>query len=333
MSTDRAMYRVELEADQALHLGVGTGSGFSRATRRYVPGSTLCGAACGAWWREHPQGDQAGFDALLNGLSFGDAVASDAADGAVPRAAALDRRVCKAGTEVCSDIGVSMATLACPTCGAACEPAKGQRSSRGTALITGTRVSLGVTEQAKDELLFERQGLLVASGNHLVALAVGQVESLLQPGQVLRVGAAGTVAGRVSVVAVRRDEPGRLVLATGRHQLRVELLSPGVYVDGFGFASNRPTPEDLRWAFALPDRTPVSVDRAFTRWTTASGWHAAANRPKPEDAAVVAHSVFHISVTAEHAIEALALAHDLGLRTGEGYGWARLGVLEEIPDA
>jgi hypothetical protein len=194
-------------------------------------------------------------------------------------------------------------------------------------------VSLGATEQSVEDLLFARQALVLDAGATLVALAVGDVGSLLRPEQVLRVGAAGTVAGRVVVVSVRREVPRQLALTPGRHRLRVELLTPGVYVDAFGLASSRPSADDLRWGFRLPDDTTISVDRAFTRWTRASGWHSAANCPKPEDAAVVAHSVFHLTATPDRDVTASALVHDLGLRTGEGYGWAQLAVLEEEPSA
>jgi hypothetical protein len=192
-----------------------------------------------------------------------------------------------------------------------------------------TRVALTAQEQAEDELLFERQGLILDDDARLVALAAGDIGWLVQPGGVVRVGAAGTVAGRATVDAVEPVEAPTLTLDTGEHRVRIELLTPGVYVDDFGFAVDRPTSADVRWAFGLPDSTDVDVERVFIRWTTASGWHTAVNRPKPEDAAVVAHSCFHLRLTVETPVVAPMVVHDLGLRTGEGYGWARLGPLSE----
>jgi hypothetical protein len=37
------LHRVDLHADQVLHLGTGRGSGFSGTTHRHVPASTLRG--------------------------------------------------------------------------------------------------------------------------------------------------------------------------------------------------------------------------------------------------------------------------------------------------
>jgi hypothetical protein len=188
-------------------------------------------------------------------------------------------------------------------------------------------VALTPHEQARDDMLFERQGLILDDDTRLIALAVGDIGWLARPGRVLRVGAAGSVAGRVTVTAVEQIPAPTLTLDAGPVDVRVELMTPGVYVDDFGFAADRPAPDDLRWAFRLPAGTGVDVVRAFTRWAIASGWHTAANRPKPEDTAVVAHSCYHVRLDLPARVTVPTIVHDLGLRTGEGYGWARLDPL------
>lgn len=336
MKPATTLHRVVLRADQALHLGTGRGSGFSGATHRHIPGSTLRGALCAAWWRDHPDADQSDFDARVALVSFGDAVPGPppGAGGLLPLpvAAALDRRTCKYPRAGCPPTGHPWTIQDCPHCGGRTEPAKGERVlPEGARVSATTRVALTAQEQARDKMLFERQGLVVDDGTSLVALAAGDIGWLAQPGGVVRVGAAGTVAGRVTVSAVEPIEAPPLTLEAGENRVRAELVTSGVYVDDFGFATDRPTPEDIHWAFGLPDDTDthVEVETAFVRWTTASGWHAAANGPKPEDAAVVAHSCFHLRLTVRTPVAVPTVVHDLGLRTGEGYGWAWLAPLAE----
>lgn len=339
MKGPATLHRIVLRADQALHLGTGRGSGFSGVTHQHVPGSTLRGALCAAWWRDHPAANQPDFDARIVSISFGDAIPSPGPGTTgplpMPVSAALDRRTCKYPQVDCPRTGHPWTVQDCPDCGGRTEPAKGERvvsASADVRVSAATRVALTPHEQARDDMLFERQGLVVGDDTCLVAPAAGDIGWLVKPGQVIRVGAAGTVAGRMTVVAVEPVETPTLALDAGENQVRVELMTPGVYVDDFGFAIDRPTPDDVRWAFRLPGDTRVDVERAFIRWTTASGWHTAANRPKPEDAAVIAHSCFHIRLSLATPVTAPTLVHDLGVRTGEGYGWARLQPLAVPPE-
>lgn len=331
------LFRVELRSDQVLHLGVGRGSGFSGATRRFVPGSTLRGALCAAWWREHPHADPTDFEALIAGFSVGDAVPGPAAapDDApvpsVPRAVPLDRVLCKYPTEACPAGGHPWTVETCPVCGGRTEPAKAQRSTLGGCVFTATRVALTGQEQAEEDRLFAREGLQVAPGTLLVALAAGDVDRLAAPGQVLRIGAATSVAGRAVVESVRPYAVPRLPLGAGEHRLRIELLTAAVFVDDFGFAASAPSADDLASAFGLLSDSFVTLERAFTRWSTASGWHSAANVPKPEDAVVVAHSAYHLTVETPVPMEVPRVVHDLGLRTAEGYGWAMVEPLAGGP--
>lgn len=336
MSTTRPLHRVVLRAHQALHLGTGRGAGFSAVTRRHVPGSTLRGALCASWWREHPGSDQADFEARIARVSFGDAVAksSDGFDQPLPLpvAASLDRRVCKAPRTGCPETGYPWTVVECSVCRGRTEPAKGERVMHGAAVRAATRVALTPSEQARDDMLFERQGLLLNDDTRLVALAAGDIGWLTQPGQVLRIGASGSVAGRVTVAALEPVETPTLALDAGENRTRIELMTPGVYIDEWGFAVDRPTAEDIHWAFRLSEDTQVTVERAFVRWTTASGWHTASNRPKPEDSAVVAHSCYHVVLDVPTSTSVPRVVHDLGLRTAEGYGWASLSTLEALPE-
>lgn len=336
------LHMIVMDPKQTMHLGVGRGSGFSAETRKYVPGSAVRGALSAAWWRAHPSASQADFDSLIATISCSDAVVSWDAGVSGPSlqwtagAAALDRKICK----LCkpNDPGVPIEgfpwdATECRVCRGPLEPSKGNRVlPRGAEVLSATRVELNEREQAKDDHLYEREGLNTGS-RALVALAAGRVKELAKTGQVLRIGAATSVAGRLAIADVVPYAPPSLAISPGKSRLRVEMLTPGVFVDEFGCAVNRPTTHDLRWSFQLPETAGITVERAFTRWTTASGWHTMANRPKPEDIAVVAHSCFYVRVEVDEPITVPTIVHDLGIRTGEGCGWASLSTLLESADA
>lgn len=329
------LHLIVMEPEQTIHLGVGRGSGFSSESHQYVPGSTLRGALSAAWWRTHPKAKQADFDDLIATVTCSDAVVSSDASRWSTRVAALDRKVCK----LCrpNDPGVPpdgfpWATKTCPACDGPMEPSKGKRAlPPGAQVLSATRVQLNRQEQAEDEKLYERQGLH-AGGSTLVAMAAGRADELAPKNQALRVGAATSVAGRLRIADVVPYSPPTLTIPAGSTRLRVELLTPGVYVDEFGCAVNQPSAYDLRWSFGLPENANVVVERAFARWTTSSGWHSMANRPKPEDSAVIAHSCFYVCVDTADPMTVPTVVHDLGVRTGEGCGWAELSLLQEDAD-
>lgn len=323
-----------LRADQPLHLGVGRGSGFSVTTYPYVPASTLRGAFAAAWWRDHAPADQSAFDSLIAGVTFSDAVPIGQVDGYELRGLAMDRRVCRQGHHPCD--GFDPTTDRCPTCGGWTEHSKGERPlPEGASVMTSARVALDPSEQAIEDRLFERQALRV-TGARLAALAAGDLTGLVRVGAVVRVGAAKSVAGRLEVVGIRPLPVPDIRLPAGAHRLRIQMLTPGVFVDEFGCPSNHPSECDLRLALQMDDSARIAVDATYARWTTVSGWHSRANRPKPEDPGVLAHSCCHISVHLAAACAVPSLVHDLGLRTTEGCGWAAVSSLArhgEAPDA
>lgn len=328
-------YRLQLRADQTMHLGSGRGPGFSATTLPYVPAPTLRGALCASWWRDHHSATQERFDALLAATSFSDAVASGPDGQPLPRTVPLDRKVCKYAGPECPP-QLPWAARTCEACGAAVEPSKGQRRApTRNAIVTNTRVALSSNEQALEDHLYEREGLALGE-IPLVAMAAikdGGSDELLRSGTVLRLGGSTSVAGRAEVVGVKAFEPALLRLPAGTHQLRLELLTPGVYVDEFGMPQASPDLRDLRWSLGLPENAQLRLLRSFIRWTTSGGWHRAANVPKPADAAVVAHSCFHFEFTAAEAVEVPSLVCDLGLRTTEGCGWVEVGELGRDSDA
>ena len=321
------IYEVRLRAQQGLHLGVGRGTDFGRQTLTYVPSSTLKGALGAAWLRETGRSAE-DLVPLLDMVTLSDAVVvpegSRWAAGAIP----LDQGTCKYPIEDKCPPSHPWDAPKCHFCGGTPEQSKGERKLPGGATIENvTRVALDKRERAVDDMLYQRE-VLEARNLELVALATGDINSLAQRGTAIRIGAATSVAGRAAVTAVDplRLPPtaSTLPLHKGSTTLRVELLTPGVYVDDFGFPSASPDSEWIRTALGLPGTTAVEVVRSFTRWGRSSGWNLAANVPKTEDASVIAHSVFHVLVEVDVHADVPTYIPRLGLRTDEGNGWAQV---------
>jgi hypothetical protein len=317
-----------------MHLGNGQGSGFSAQSRSFVPSSTLRGALCAAWWRANPRATQAAFDAIVAGFSVSDALAipSDVSLGTVTSGGiSLDLGVCKR----CSRTEPALDGK-CSRCEAHIEPSKGERPlPAGAEILTHTRVGLSSDEQAQEDRLYERQGLHLSHVplQALVRQRSDEAAQLCRAGTVIRLGGATSVAGRARVESLQLLGEPRLVLPTGTSRVRVELLTPGVFVDDFGRAQSEPTPTDLRWSLGLSSDAQLRLHAGHTRWTTSGGWHRAANCPKPVDAAVVAHSCFGVAVTVEEVTEVPSIVWNLGARTTEGCGWARLSLMDGDGDA
>ena len=317
-----ARVEVRLQATADLFLGTGHGSGFSRASANFVPASTFLGAVVGRYRASHPGVNDAHLESLLRQVTSSDAayVAGGSArfdwsEVALP----LDRMPCKYPTVDCPATGWQWWQVPdgrCPN-GCAVEPAKGERMAPKVRI---TRVALDASEQAVDDQLFQRQALDARQGE-LVCWVEGPPDALrelgLTEGALLRLGGARSVAGRASVTSVR-PLTGRTDQAVNGF-LRVELLTPGVYVDDFGFPSPTPAPADVQHSLGLSD---AKVVRSFIRWGTVGGWSVAASVPKPEDPAVIPHSVFLVEVPV--GADVPAVVSDLGLRTFEGCGWARV---------
>ncbi len=325
-----SLHRLVMKADQILHAGAGKGSGFSRTTFTHVPASTLRGAFSAVWWRDHHGADQDEFDSRITGLSFTDAVPTTDLGILAPLAPALDRRVCRARHDNSPLLGHPLTVATCPECDRAMDMSKGVRPlPRGASVSVSTRVTLDEYEKARDECLYEREGL-DARGVSLVALVAGDPSWLVTQGTVIRAGACSTVAGRITVSSVEPVEPTDVVVPQGDSRLRVETLTPGVYVDDFGRPAPEPSTHDLHLALGVDSTVTVRVERAFVRWATAAGWHTKAGRPKPEDPAVIAHSAYHVAVSAPRATSVPSIVTHLGLRTSEGCGWAAISNLEEV---
>lgn len=322
-----SLFEVRLRASSDLYLGTGHGSGYSRASAAYVPSSTLVGAVAGQYRAARTRVVDADLENLLRQVTFSDAIVDVRAgsgtmwDGV---ARPLDRMMCKYPTPQCPEQGWEWWELAdgqCPN-GCAVNAAKGERT---TNKVRVTRVALDSSERARDDHLFQREAL-DARDRTLVAWVAGSDKAIKELGLVggaaLRIGGLRSVAGRVTVESIGSLHFDDIHATHGL--LRVELLSPGVFVDEYGFPSPTPSREDLRTALGVES---PEVVRSFVRWTTLGGWAVAASVPKPEDPAVIAHSVYLVRVPTNAKVP--AVVSNLGWRTFEGNGWARIEPLDE----
>lgn len=316
---------LRLKAEQGMHLGVGRGTDHGQRTLRYVPASTLKGALGAAWLRGQGGRSVADLVPLLDGVTISDAV--PVAPGTRWRAMVLplDQQYCKYAEPGCPPAH-DWDVAECPSCRRPPEQSKGQRGvSSGVSIETVTRVALNEQEAPRDELLYQRE-MLDAGALDLVALVAGDLSPLAAPGTRLRIGAASSVSGSAVVTGSAQlgTEESGWTLPAGDNMLRIELITPGVFVDDFGFPTSLPTVEQVVSTLLLPADAQVEVERRFTRWGRASGWNLAVNVPKIEDACVIAHSVYHVRVGLTAAAYVPHFAARLGLRSDEGCGWIRV---------
>lgn len=300
-----SFYRLELLAKDPLLLGTGRGAGYSTSTAGAIPASTLLGAIAAAFQRSGQHARS--LAQTMAGASASDAVLSPPL--------ALDRLVCKYPDKHCPPSYPWDHVGPCPRCNGNLERSKAEPDAPRS---VRTRVALDARGRAIPEKLFARESLDVR-GHTLTAYFAGDPEALgLQPRAQLRVGAERSVGGRVTITEVARQEPLQITAS----KLRLEMLSPGVFVDDFGLPSDRPSPQLLKAALGVK----ATVDRAFVRWSTIGGWARLPNRPKPADPGVITGSVFHLTLESAGAVPTLGA--NLGVRGCEGCGWFRVSKLD-----
>lgn len=327
-------YQLTWEPSQQIHAGAGATGGFTNRALPYVPSTVIRGAIAGRWWRDHEQSatNQQEFDELMANIRFSDAL--------VPGThwLALDQVTCKYPTRECPESYPAWPTPGrersahCPHCGRRPEQSKGERelpTTSGARTVQVIRNRLDVDGRARDDFLFQREALETAELHSKIWVSDDSIRTSLnlEPGLRVRMGAAQSVAGTATLAEVAETTTKQIHVAPDE-LLRIELLTPGVFVDEFGFFANRPNSVNLRDALRFPD-DGVTVVRAFARPTVVGGWHAKANQPKVTDNAVVAHSVYHCRFNQEAAVPTLIT--DLGYRQLEGCGWAQCSkLLEEV---
>lgn len=336
------MIRVNVRAEQPLHLGSRLDAGWLTDTHRFVPGSVLRGALAALWLAEHrPPGHHTSHDTefqrLFEGrVRFGPLYPcnpSDPSDDALRPLSVFgckyaDDPACRGFVHDAAFDGAAPAT--CPACGSPSEASKGH--VEGARVVEHTRVQLDARGRAADGQLYTRRAL--PTGTTLTGLIDGDPgsDSDSDPGLSWLTGTALTVrfGGRRStsgLATLSADTEPSPAAFTGfrpeRRQLVIRMLAPGIFLDALGRPSWLPDKTELAAILGVP----VTFDAAFTRPTVVSGWHAASNLPKPRDIAVAAGSVFVLRFDAglpDHAALHRLWRTGLGLRRAEGNGWISL---------
>lgn len=326
---DKRFLLIRMKPSKSMRVGSGAGSGFASPTLTYAPSSTLKGALGTAWLTENSGKTVGDLLPLLDAIRVSDAVPVSQGGDWQPAVRPLDRAVCKYPVDGCEgDLPASVEK--CPTCGGKPERSKGKRGLPKKATFHPvTRVALDQRERAKDDHLFQRE-VLSLKECELVAVMATTLDDetvFLSEGEVVRIGGTRSVAGRAEIVSVSPYLPAPIDVPAGSYRLRIELMGPGVYVDELGFPSSQPSQDDLRHALGLRDAS-FAMEHAFTRWGQVTGWNLAVNVPRTEDVSVVAHSVFHVKIETDQAVAVPAIVNNLGLRSDEGCGWARIERIE-----
>jgi hypothetical protein len=210
------------------------------------------------------------------------------------------------------------------------EPSKGALRGVGTKVDTHVKLVHGTA--SKGDLFARERVAHRGSGGNLAF--VGRVDPLDDVGadalqQVWEVVTGESGESAVVWFGGRRSTNGGRARLTRREStvpaltpidgtLTIRLTSPGLFVDDYGRPCGSPRLDEVSDVL----RVPVTIDRAWRRWTSEGGWHAASKLPKPVERAVAAGSVFRLGlggVPSQEALQRLAI-RGLGLRKAEGFG-------------
>jgi len=322
--------RVDVLAEQPLHLGTRPDAGWLTDTHRFVPGSVLRGALASVWLtRNRPPRPDVSADADFLRL-----FESDVRFGPLyPGADALrplsvfgckyaDEGDCRAFVHDAAFDGP--AEPRCPVCGSPVEASKGRVEN--VQVVDHTRVQLDAHGRAVGGLLYTRRAL--AAGSRLTGLISGDLDDglkwLTEPDLAIRLGGRRSTSGLATITVRAEPAPSTFTsFLPDQRRLVVRLISPGIFVDDHGRPTWLPDPAELTAALGVD----AVVDAAFARPTVVSGWHAASNLPKPRDFAVAAGSVYVLRFGAglpDHDGLHRLWQAGLGLRRVEGNGWIDL---------
>jgi CRISPR-associated protein Csx10 len=327
------MIDVTVRARQRLHLGIRPDSGWVSDSYPFVPGSVLRGALAAAWIAEQPPsiapGDDPDFQALFEGsIRFGPLFTD-------PRSLwPLSVFRCKySPTPECAasvyDAAFSDDRPETCRCGSPLEQSKGKTDGE---TVERTQVQM-VPEQdvALDGGLFSRRA--IPAGTELRGHIVGDHPWLAtEPVRLVRLGGRRSTSGLAEVtLSATAQVPGHGGLDADRNRLVLRLLSPAIFIDGWGRPRWRPDEERLAQVLGVP----VELAAEWVRPVAVGGWHVVSNMPKSREFAVAAGSVYVLKLGAAPEADRLheLWRRGLGIRRSEGFGWVSLDRWQPPPPA
>ena len=322
------MSTLTLTLRQPAQLGDRPREDFVLSTLEHIPGSAVRGAFAAAWIAKHgqPATNKTEFVRLFEGgVRYGALLRPGTEFDSL---AVIRHKYRHADSCRIADYDRAAAAgedadppLNCPDCHSPLEPGRGIRKNGDEdrpEVRRRTSVAIGAAGVARRGQLFTRETLrpgLDFEGT-LVADDPGDLDILRSLGPV-RVGGRRTTHGLAEVAMTGETGPPLPEQPTDT-TLILRLRSPGIFTDEFG----RPRPEPSQAELSRVLGVPARVERRWTRWHEAGGWHVASGLPKPAEMTVAAGSTFLISterIVAPAALHALAL-RGVGLRRHEGFG-------------
>lgn len=299
---------VSLTSNQRISLGTGGQRAFLTRTFPLIPGSVLRGALAAAWLREH--GNAQPFSAVMENSRFGPLL-PEGVDIAPQSVWSCKYHGSQSDCEHFQDRAFGENET---TCGTA-EPLKGgYRSNLIPRAVTATALEPG-RHVAKKQHLFSRETLPATTTfqGHIYVPDSLETDTLCSLTRVF-VGGRTSIMGRSAITIRKRDDsPYELTLNPDVDEVVLRTLSPTILVDDAGLPST-----NLRGALeavglTVKESWPVRVEP-----DSCGGWHAASGLPKPSEIAVAAGATVKVEMTGSVS---KVLAHGIGLRRAEGYGW------------
>jgi CRISPR-associated protein Csx10 len=325
------MIDVVVRAQQRLHLGIRPDSGWISDGHPFVPGSVLRGALAAAWIAEQEPdlvpGNDPQFRSLFEGVVRFGPLFTD------PRCLRpMSVFSCKyPSTPTCGTSTYDAAFAEDPpgecSCGAPLEQSKGQVDG---AIVERTQVQM----EPRDDVaavggLFSRRA--IPAGTELRGHIAGTHPWLTaDPVRLVRLGGRRSTAGLAEVsLSTARTQPDHDSLDRERGLLVIRLLSPAIFVDGWGRPGWRPDTERLARTLGVP----VDIAAEWVRPVAVGGWHVVSNLPKSREFAVAAGSVYLLRLGDEpdnHRVQQL-WQDGIGIRRTEGFGWISLDRWQPAP--
>ena len=327
-------YTVTIVARADLAMAPAAEAAYSRGTHRYVPGHILLAGLAAHWIRQFgPPGSdnprQADFKKIFHGkVRYSPALA----DGSVIMPISA-RRAKRSDAVIDEAFREERAQLPDGDPGT---PGKGQ-------ILGVRRIRVGRAELESDPGSGRerpRDGQLVAReairrGTTFKASIVGDhpwLDGLAAAGTPITVWLGGrkSTSGRAELSLT--PDTARPGAGPVGEDVVVRLSSPAIFVDEATRPTLEPTSHDWERVFGVAGGTVL--DR-WARPGRMGGWHIASGLPRPEELIAVPGSTYRVAVPADADPEwPTHLRHlGLGLRTGEGFGFAEVCTSPWRPDA
>jgi len=317
---------LEVTLTQPAQIGDRARADSTLSTLSYIPGPVIRGAMAAAWIAQHgapspgTRRRQEFLDLFEGGVRFGPLFAGE---GFTYQSVLSHKYPAGDGCDrVELDEVDTEADDSCPQCHSPWQISKALNDGN---VVTHRRASvrIGSAGVAVRGVLFTRDSIDPRRRDGTAAVFTGPCVSddpalmdTIRSIRNVKIGGRRTTHGQArlrwldgALPVPRRLDGNRVVL---------RLRAPAVFVDPLGRPLSAPSGEELLRRFGVPGQ----VERAWTRWQSVGGWHAASGLAKPSELAVSPGAVYIVRFDQAVPNEALRrVAHSgIGIRNHEGFG-------------